>query len=1082
MGQLNRASGLFRMGLLASASASALLAATPALAQPADQPPAPPVDQNAPPATATPPSNVPPTSVATEGDTAVTRNPNEIVVTGTRIRQPEFTSPDPVARIDPTNAKREGKLDLGDTLQSSPIASGSTQITSAISSNFVTNGGPGAQTIDLRGLGANRTLVLLNGRRAGPAGTRGGVSSFDLNVLPQGIVKQIDILKTGASSIYGSDAVAGVVNLITKTDFNGFQIDAFGNIPINSSYGGTQTNYGTTYHPHGRYSAGAQYDVSLLWGKTFDRGHVMVALDYFHQNELARGDRKYLNCPEAYVFNHNGGGRADVIDPRTGKFHCEDLPVGQVWTYDYEYNYFGLPGNLQIPGVPKANIGGVNLVQYFPGNTFGLPNFSGCGVLSCFGAPPGWLPTGYDPLSRGLQDDFNPFASEQTIIPKTSRYTAYADASFEVTDNIELYGEFLANRRKTYQNGWRQFWTFGYTQSGSYYGNYGSIWAPGWTGLNFLSPTAVTNRGSDSSQKVDYWRGVGGIRGDFGGILKGWSYDAYVQYSHNKGIYRNEQILQDVIDSSYFQYASCVGTVLPVSHKQCIDLPWTDPNFLFGHFTPEQANFLFDWEEGRTIYKQLSGEASVSGHMGPVGLAFGVTARRDSINDKPGEITLAGNAWGSSSGGITAGHSLTQEAFGEMQLPVLKDRPGIKSLTFSAAARVTNVKNVRASDGLTDQDKGNWTYKFGANYAATDWLRFRGTIGTSFRAPALFEEFKADETGFVSARTNDPCVQLATNLAQGNISQRIFDNCVSQGFPLNYGGGSITATTHSQGGIGGLNPETSKAKTVSIILTPTFAALPRTKLSLAVDYFDIEVKDEVTQLGARNIVFGCYDSDSFPTDPLCSLFDRGAFGTDPRALTNIYDNYINVSSQKNRGVDFTLLVQHNLGRLGSLTFLGNATYQVEDKIAVFRDIVTDNNGNIGDPKFVGDFNLTWKTRDDWTFFWGTELYGRASNEKLYKDRHGGSLCHEANPSIIWGDYCVKLKVPAVWYHSFSVSKNLKSIGLEATLGMRNLFDKKPPRVSTIGGGGLPSLIGPVVGTSQYDFLGRRIFFNITKKF
>ena len=159
------------------------------------------------------------------GDTAVTTNDKSIVVTGSRIRQPEFTSPDPVSRIDPVLAKQSGQLDTADMLQSSPIAAGSTQITSALSSNFVTNGGPGSQTIDLRGLGPNRTLVLLNGRRAGPAGTRGGVSSFDLNVLPQSIVKNVDILKTGASSIYGSDAIAGVVNLITKTDFNGFQLD-----------------------------------------------------------------------------------------------------------------------------------------------------------------------------------------------------------------------------------------------------------------------------------------------------------------------------------------------------------------------------------------------------------------------------------------------------------------------------------------------------------------------------------------------------------------------------------------------------------------------------------------------------------------------------------------------------------------------------------------------------------------------------------------------------------------------------------------------------------------------------------------
>ena len=119
--------------------------------------------------------------------------------------------------------------------------------------------------------GPNRTLVLLNGRRAGPAGTRGGVSSFDLNVLPQSIVERVDILKTGASSIYGSDAVAGVVNLITKTDFNGLQIDGFANAPTKAG--------------------GEVFSGSVLWGKSNDRGHIMVALDYYKQNELARGDR-----------------------------------------------------------------------------------------------------------------------------------------------------------------------------------------------------------------------------------------------------------------------------------------------------------------------------------------------------------------------------------------------------------------------------------------------------------------------------------------------------------------------------------------------------------------------------------------------------------------------------------------------------------------------------------------------------------------------------------------------------------------------------------------------------------------------
>ena len=210
MVKFNRGTAPARASLLVSASITAILLSSPAVAQTTDQPPAPPVatpptvDQQQ--TLQSPPAN--PTVGASTGDTAITDR-NQIVVTGSRIRQPEFTSPDPVSSIDPALARREGKVDTADTLQSSPIAAGSAQVTAAISANLVTNGGPGAQTIDLRGLGPNRTLVLLNGRRAGPAGTRGGVSSFDLNVLPQSIISRVDILKTGASSIYGSDAVAG---------------------------------------------------------------------------------------------------------------------------------------------------------------------------------------------------------------------------------------------------------------------------------------------------------------------------------------------------------------------------------------------------------------------------------------------------------------------------------------------------------------------------------------------------------------------------------------------------------------------------------------------------------------------------------------------------------------------------------------------------------------------------------------------------------------------------------------------------------------------------------------------------------
>lgn len=1059
---------LFRPQLLVGASLAALIFAVPAYAQDASSPTPPPATDDV----------VPPTDDQTEANIAdqappetapaQTETGGTIVVTGSRIRQVEFSSPDPVTSIDPEMAQRQGQTSTAEMLQSSPIAAGSTQITSAISSNFVTNGGPGAQTIDLRGLGANRTLVLLNGRRAGPAGVRGGVSSFDLNVLPQSIVQRVEILKTGASSIYGSDAIAGVVNLITKSAVDGFQVDANVSAPTRSG--------------------GEQFRLSGMWGNRFNRGHVLIAADYFKQRELSRGDRGYLGCPEAYTFRRDGE-RADLVDPRTGQYHCEDLRWGHVWTYDLE-RIFGIgPGNLfNTQGVYT---GSVNLLQFqYPGETLGIPMIDpNTGLVAPLLTPSGWFPTGYDARSTAVQNAFHPFVLEQTLIPKTERYTIYGDGSYEISDDVELFAEFLGNRRKTYQNSWRQFWTFGYT--GDLYGDgsYGTYWADGWSGFNWVSPTGITNQ-NDSSQRVDYVRGVGGARGDFGsGFMNGWSFDTHVQYSRSKGIYRDQQILQDVYDISYFQTESCAGTVTPVSGKQCIDLPWLDPNFLAGDMTQEQIDFLFDWEEGRTKYNQLSGEASITGNLfhlpaGPVGAAFGVTARRDKIHDRPGEITLAGNAWGSTASGITAGYSNTTEAFGEVHVPVLRDTGLFQELSLSGAARITNVKAEQADTGVTDKDTGNWTYKIGGNWTVNDWLRFRGSYGTSFRAPALFEQFKANETSFVNSRRIDPCVNIAQNLEQGNITQRIFDNCVAEGIPLNYAGASITATVFSQGGIGVLDPETSRAKTASVILTPNLReVLPDTRLSVAVDYFDIKVKGEISQLGASAIIRGCYSSEFFPDEPLCDLFERG-LAVDPFAIDNIQDKYVNIAKQRNRGVDLTALVQHDLGRWGSLNFLTQMTWQLEDTFALFENTETDNNGEIGDPEWVADLNLNWRAPGGWNIFWGMDVIGKADNlndfARAHRDDIPGRSCISSG---IRGEYCVDVSVPTTVYHSASVTREFAApLNLEATLGVANLLDTKPPRVSTIGGTGIPSLIGPVVGTSQYDFLGRRVFFNISKRF
>jgi iron complex outermembrane recepter protein len=1003
-----------------------------------------------------------------------------ITVTGSRIRSvTPFNSPDPIAVLDPEIAKKEGRTDLASTLQGSSIAAGSTQVTAALSSNFVTNGGPGAQTIDLRGLGANRTLVLLNGRRAGPAGTRGGVSSFDLNVLPLSIVNDIQILKTGASSVYGSDAVAGVVNIFTKNKLDGLTLDLNASVPFDSG--------------------GENFRISGAWGKVFDRGHIMIAGDYTKVQELKRGDRAYLACPEAYIFDE-AGNRADLIDPRTGQPHCEDLRWGHIWTYN-------LIDNLRLdgPGGPNTGIqttpGAVNLLQYqYPsgagGGTLGIPAFGAPAFPGDFGAPAGWFPTGYNAASMAVQNAYHPFVEQSTIIPETDLYTAYAEGAFEISSAVEVFGEFLFNRRETYQNGWRQFWNFGYTGDLYGTGGFGTLWADGFTGVNFLSPTGITDL-ADNSQTVDYYRGVAGVRGEISS--KGnWTYDIHGQYSRSIGRYRSQQILQDAYDTGYFQTASCVGTVTPISGKQCIDIPWTDPFFLRGELTQAQADFLTEWEEGKTLYTQKTAEAIVAGELfalpgGPLAVAFGASIREDKINDTPGEITLAANAWGASASGITAGKSLTSEAFAEVNVPVLSDLPFIEELNLSGAARVTNVKATRASDGQEAEDNGNWTYKIGANWTVTDWLRFRGSFGTSYRAPALFEQFLADETSFVPQNRIDPCVAWGANLASGAISQTRANNCAADGIPANYGGGGISATIISSGGLGILESETSQALVVGTILTPKISFLPDTDISIAVDFFDIKVEGEISQLGAGTILRGCYESLAFATEPLCNLFTRGQNATAIFQINTVRDSFINVSSQRNRGLDLSVRAGQDLGSLGKLTLTADMTWQLKDDSQLLpTSLALNENGFVGSPKWVGDFRANWSHPSGFSLFYGMNVIGAADSRELFdRGRPTANGClrsfnnqgtaSTADDLPIYGVYCPDLDVPATFYHNISVTQEIADGRFTITAGVSNLFDTRPPRVSVLNGNNIPTL-GPVAAVSQYDFVGRRGFINVSTKF
>jgi iron complex outermembrane receptor protein len=385
----------------------------------------------------------------------------EIVVTGSRIRKDTFTSAAPMDVVLAESAQARGITDVATLLQTTTVAAGSPQVTAAQSAAgpVSVNGGLGTSTISLRGLGANRTLVLLNGRRAGPSGIQGSVSSFDLNNIPLAAIERVEILKDGASSIYGSDAVAGVVNIITKKD-DGGAVDVFYSAP--------------------EESGGEQLRISGSWGKQYDRGYFRATADYNKSEILQRRDRDYFRCEEDYTFDTATGERADLIDPRTGTFLCNDLPWGHVWVYDYAADVGGA-------GDGTTNVGAAPYLLQFDHDGLlaanGLPPLAAPTNPNHMTAPAGWFPIRQgDPLSDSLYDAQHPLFDTTTLVPESEVMTLFLEGEYNVSDNVTAYTELLLNRRETKNVDYQQLWTYIYNYDSADLGYASDPLSAGWTG------------------------------------------------------------------------------------------------------------------------------------------------------------------------------------------------------------------------------------------------------------------------------------------------------------------------------------------------------------------------------------------------------------------------------------------------------------------------------------------------------------------------------------------------------------------------------------------------------------------------
>ncbi|MDR3509191.1 MAG: TonB-dependent receptor [Caulobacteraceae bacterium] len=994
-------------------------------------------------AASAPPSTT--TTTTTTTSAPADENPN-IIVTGSRIKKSNYTSAAPIQVINSETATLEGMADTGSLLQKQPIASGSFQVNGLLSA-YVNTGGPGVETISLRGLGSQRTLVLLDGQRLGPAGVRGTVGPVDLNTIPESIIDRTEILKDGASSIYGSDAVAGVVNFITKKNLDGGTMSVFGDVPTRAG--------------------GSQYEINGTFGKTFDRGYVQAAIDFSDQEEQTLGQRNYTKCATDNVYDPTTGARLDYIDPSTGKAKCYNVFTGVAETVSQNpFTHAGYGGAFQysVPGITYPGSAGGNTISSI------FPNLANIGIVRAGRSSPSPA-TAYLTATQPYLNYDSPLYARSTAITPYKRYTLYVNGGFDLTPKTEIYGSLLYNRRESQQHGYQQMFP---TVSGNnpnnifqqYYDAAGHVVSAPVEGGQTVGYDAlpVIAFKSDQSQTVDYVRGTLGFKGSLPAavpVLGNWKWDIYGEVSHSYGSYTTDFAYNDRINAVTGDLACDQSqmTIMPV--VACPNggsgIPWFSQRVLGGNFTAEEKAFLFGQATGHTSYDQQLVEGVISGDLfklpaGPVGAALGFTVRHEAIDDEPSNQEISGNMYNVTSAGVTKGDDTVKELFGEVNIPIIKGAPFIQSLSMEVSGRYTDYRSYGS----------NSTYKVGGDWQIVPWLRLRGTLGTSFRAPSLYELYLGNQTSYLDQSSIDPCINYGSS---SNATLRA--NCAAAGLLPDFLGGSAGALVTTGGGKGHLKAETSFADTIGIVFTPSFA-----DLSVAVDYFDITVSNEIREFGANNIAAGCYSSTIYPHDPLCAFITRD---TNPNSatyqgITSVEDNYINVAQEVNRGIDLDVRYKRTVGQI-KFTFESQLTWQFQDRTQLLAGSVPeDSNGTTTEPAFTGQIQLR-ADRGDWTVFWTTDLYGKASDTGLlsfqYTDVHYSGRYAQ--------DVYYKQYTEFTAYHSVTVRRKFDK--WTAELGIQNLFDEPPPSLS-----GNETFRAGNAALNAYDLRGRRVFFQIDRRF
>jgi len=800
-----------------------------------------------------------------------------IVVTGSRIARPELASASPVTVIGQADVKQFGTTRVEDLLNALPQVF-------AGQGGSISNGATGTATLDLRNLGPQRTLVLVNGRRLVPGDPRSPFA--DINIIPAALLKRVDVLTGGASSVYGADAVSGVVNFVMDTEFEGFKLDGQYSLYNHNNRAGKDVTGALNARgfgfPTGNVTDGGTIDATAVFGAGFDdgRGHVTAYAGYRKIDAITQNRRDYSSCSLTSNTDAN-------VTALGRLYNCGGSGTSAPGSFYIQGEYYNVQGDQFAPGRVLFNFAPTNYYQR-PDERYTAGFFAH-----------------YD-----VDDAFKPYMEFMFMDDRTVAQIAPSGNFFNTTtlncDNPLLSAQqfsIACDPSNTFVD------PQGVTQANVYIGR-----------------RNVEGGGRRDDLQHTTYRGVIGAKGDF---AKGFSYDAFYQYSRVNfaQTYRNDFSVSRVRKSLDVVDVGGVPTcrsVVDRTDPACI--PWDI--FTTGNVSAAALNYLQLplFSRGQTTEQVANasvtfqgGEYGLTSPFASSGFALNVGGeyRKETLNFEVDSNFLSGD--GAGQGGPTtptSGSFDVKEGFIEASLPLVQDKPFFYDLSFGAGYRYSKYKV--SGNGVSNSFKTD-TYKFEGTWAPVRDIKFRGSYNRSVRAPNLVELFAAQSVSLDG--TTDPCAGPAVG---GLVNGNTFAQCALTGVtPAQFGFVAANPANQYnglQGGNPNLNPEKADSFTGGVVLTPTF--LPG--FQATVDYFNIKLKDRIGVIGADTIITNCLASG----DPaLCGLINRNAGGNLFRTSDGfIVDTNLNAGELKTSGVDVNVSYTRPLGNAGTVGFSINGTY------------------------------------------------------------------------------------------------------------------------------------------------------------